>query len=231
MKIDTSKNLSKGYVAGDSFLHNLQAETKILVSLLLLLGSGVGGGGALILVGLLSGWGAFVAAVPIGYILNFIRRMAWFFIAIAVFPVLFTPGFLVPLPIWFPFSISYEGLVLGLESSLRLLNILLISLVMVRTTSSEDWMTGMKKLLGPVSQRFPLIKDLFAVAALSVQFLPILVAETEEHFTGFGNKDIPVKGGYKKVRAAVLNVLQFIAGIFSDIDRFQRIATSRRDDS
>ena len=74
--------------------------------------------------------------------------MAWFFLAILIFPVLFTPGFYVDLPSWLPITVSYVGLALGLESYVRLLNILFISLVLVRTTSSEDWMSGLDKLLG-----------------------------------------------------------------------------------
>jgi hypothetical protein len=61
--------------------------------------------------------------------------MFWFFLAIVTFPVLFTPGFYIDLPSWFPITVSNEGLALVLESSLRLLNILFVSLVLVRVTS------------------------------------------------------------------------------------------------
>ncbi len=227
MKIRGSKNFAEGYVAGDSFLHRMSPQAKIIVSLFLLLGSGVGHGGSLAGVGLLSGLGVVVAAVPIRHIFHCIRRMTWFFIAIAVFPVLFTPGFFIALPTGFPISISQEGLVLGLESSLRLVNILLVSLVMVRTTSSDDWMNGMEKLLGPMSHRFPAIRDLFAVAVLSVQFLPLIIAETEAHFADLRKNKTRTKWGYQKARSAVHSVLQFIVEIFSDLDRYQRALTSR----
>jgi energy-coupling factor transporter transmembrane protein EcfT len=102
-------------------------------------------------VSLLSMTGVFVARVLVKEHLYLIRRMAWFFLAIVVFPVLFTPGFYVDLTSWLPITVSFEGLALGLESFVRLLNILFISLVLVRTTSSEDWMRGQDKLLGPLS--------------------------------------------------------------------------------
>ena len=71
---------------------------------------------------------------------------------------------------------------LWLESSVRLLNILFVSLVLVRTTSSEDWMGGLDKLLGPMSQRLPVVRELLAVAVMAVKFLPVIFAETEERF-------------------------------------------------
>jgi energy-coupling factor transporter transmembrane protein EcfT len=148
--------------------------------------------------------------------------MAWFFLAIAIFPVLFTPGFYVGLPSWFPISISREGLTLGLESSVRLVNILMVSLVLVRTTSSADWMEGLEKLLGPMTHRLPGIRDLLAVGVLSVKFLPMIIAETEEHFAGLRKKEtVHREWGYQKIRSVIHSVLQFIVSIFSDLDRYR----------
>ncbi len=213
-----------GYVEGDTVLHKLRPEAKITLSLFLLLGSGVGNGRSLALVSLLSLLGILVAAVPVRTLLYFIRRMTWFFLAIVIFPVLFTPGYFVELPAWFPIEISHEGLVLGLESSVRLVNVLLISLVMVRTTASADWFKGMERLLGPVSRRFPGVGDLFAVAVLSVEFLPRIIADTDEHFSSMRKDKVR---GYQKVRSAVHAVLQFVVGIFSDLDRYQQPARYR----
>jgi len=213
-----------GYVEGDSALHNLKPETKIVAALLLLIGSGMGNGWVLAGVGSLSVMGVLIARVPVNEILHVIRRMAWFFIAIAIFPVLFTPGFYIDLPTWFPVTISHEGLVLGLESTARLLNILFISLVLVRTTA--DWMGGLDKLLGPMSQRLPIIRDLLAVAVLAVKFLPMIFAETEERFGDMGkNKS---ERGFKKLRSTCDALLQYIAWIFSDVERWSRRAAGGR---
>ena len=217
MKINRTKN--SGYVEGDTALHKLKAETKIIAALFLLLGSGIGNGWVLMGVGLLSMTGVFVARVPVKEILYLIRRMAWFFLAIAIFPVLFTPGFYIDLPSWFPITVSHEGLALGLESSVRLLNILFVSLVLVRTTSSEDWMRGLDKLLGPLSQRLPVIRELFAVAAMAVKFLPMIFAETEDYFSSLRKKE--GERGYQKLRSVVHSVQDFIVLIFSDLNRFQ----------
>jgi energy-coupling factor transporter transmembrane protein EcfT len=217
MKINRTKN--SGYIEGDNVLHKLKAETKIIAALFLMLGSGIANGWVLIGIGLLSMTGVFVARVAAKELLYLIRRMACFFLAIAISPVLFTPGFYIDLPSWFPITFSHEGFALGLESSVRLLNILFISLVLVRTTSSEDWMSGLDKLLGPLSQRLPIIRELLAVAVMAVKFLPMIVAETEDYFSSLRKKE--GERGYQKIRSVVHSVLDFIVLIFFDLDRFQ----------
>jgi energy-coupling factor transporter transmembrane protein EcfT len=105
-------------------------------------------------VGLLSMMGIFVARVPVKEISYLIWHMAWFFLAIVIFLVLLKPGFYIDLPSWFLITVLHVGLALGLESSMRLLNILFVSLVLVLTTSSKGWMNRLDKLLGYLSQRF-----------------------------------------------------------------------------
>ena len=222
MKINNKKNFAGGYVEGDTFLHKSRPQGKIIASLFLLLGSGIGNGWSLLMVSVVSVLAVIVARVPFRELLLFIRRMAWFFLAIAIFPVLFTPGFYVGLPSWFPISVSREGLILGLESSVRLVNILMVSLVLVRTTSSADWMEGLEKLLGPMTHRLPGIRDLLKVGVLSVKFLPMIIAETEEHFAGLRKKEtVHREWGYQKIRSVIHSVLQFIVSIFTDLDRYR----------
>ena len=222
MKINNKKNFAGGYVEGDTFLHKSRPQGKIIASLFLLLGSGIGNGWSLAMVSVVSVLAVIVAKVPFRELLLIIRRMAWFFLAIAIFPVLFTPGFYVGLPSWFPISVSREGLILGLESSVRLVNILMVSLLLVRTTSSADWMEGLEKLLGPMTHRLPGIRDLLAVGVLSVKFLPMIIAETEEHFAGLRQKEtVHREWGYQKIRSVIHSVLQFIVSIFSDLDRYR----------
>ncbi len=219
LKTHSTKN--GGYVKGDTVLHNLNPETKIIAALFLLIGSGIGDRWTLAVVGLLSVFGVLAVRVPVKEIFYVIRRMTWFFLAIAIFPVLFTPGFYIDLPAWIPITVSREGLASGLESSVRLLNILLVSLVLVRTTA--DWMGGLDKLLSPMTYRFPVIRDLLAVSVMAVKFLPMIFAETEEYFADIHRNESDQ--GYKKLRFVCHSVLQFIAWIFSDIDRFTRRAT------
>ena len=72
MKINRTKN--SGYVEGETVLHKLKAETKIIAALFLLLGSGTGNESVLIGVGLLSMMGVFVARLPVKELLYIILR-------------------------------------------------------------------------------------------------------------------------------------------------------------
>jgi hypothetical protein len=57
-------------------------------------------------VGLLSMTGVFIARVPVKELLCLIRHMAWFFLAVVSYPVLFKPWFYVDLPSWLPITVS-----------------------------------------------------------------------------------------------------------------------------
>jgi energy-coupling factor transporter transmembrane protein EcfT len=216
MRIEDNKYI--GFVVGETSLHRLKSEFKIIVALFLIAASGMSNGGSLVVVGIVSLLGVAVARIPFKNVFNVLRRMAWFFFAIAVFPVLFTPGFYVDLPVWFPISISREGLILGLESSVRLINILLVSLVLVRTTS--DWMEGLEKLLGPLAHRVPVIRDLFEVALLSMKFLPLIFAECQSRFSELYENKTTSKWGYKRILSLVHSILEYIASIFSNADQW-----------
>ena len=219
------KFFTGGYVAGDTFLHRRKPEGKIITALLLLIGAGLGGGVTLVVIAVLSMLGARVAKVPFKDIFHVLRRMIWFFLAIAIFPVLFTPGFYVDLPSWFPINISREGVSLGLESALRLTNIVLLSLLLTRTTSPDDWQSGLKRLMGPMSKRFPSISDMLAVAVLAIKFLPMIFLETEEHFQHLRKNKVQGERGYRKIGSVLHSVLQFTADILSNTDRW----ATRRD--
>ena len=104
------------------------------------------------------------------------------------------PGFYVDLPSWLPITVSYDSMSLGLAFSVRLFNILFIYLVLVRTTSSQDWMSGLDKLLG-----LPVIRELLAVTVMAVKFLPMIFAETEDYFFCLRKK---------KANAAIKNYVQ-----------------------
>ena len=80
-------------------------------------------------------------------------------------------------------------------------------------------MSGLDKLLWPLSQRLPVIRELLAVVVMAVKFLPMVFAETEDYFSSLQN--IVGERGYQKIRIVVHSVLEFIVWIFSGPNRFQ----------
>jgi hypothetical protein len=60
---------------------------------------------------------------------------------------------------------------------------LFLYLALVLTTSTYEWISGLEKLLGPLSQHILVIQELLAVAVIAVKFYLLLVfAETKDYF-------------------------------------------------
>ena len=60
---------------------------------------------------------------------------------------------------------------------------LFLYLALVLTTSKHEWISGLEKLLGPLSQHFFVIQELLAVAVITKKFFLLLVfAETKDYF-------------------------------------------------
>ena len=73
-------------------------------------------------------------------------------------------------------------------------------------------MSGLDKLLGPLSQRLPVIRELLAVAVMVVKFLPMVFAETEDYFSSL--QKIEGEHGYQKIRTVVHSVWSLLFGFF-----------------
>jgi heptaprenyl diphosphate synthase len=138
------------YVAGTSFLYRLRAETKIsallILSLPLLVFSNLWFylGLFLLLVSVLM-----FSGTPIGFLFSKIRKY-WFFVLIAFsFPLLFDSGKKVLLDTAY-FQITQEGLSAGAVYSFRILFLLSLSALLVRTTTPEEMTHGFARMLSPL---------------------------------------------------------------------------------
>jgi len=138
------------YVAGASFLHRLSAETKIsallILSLPLLIFSNLW---------LYLGLFLFLVAVlifsrsPVGFLFSRVRKN-WLFVLIAFsFPLFFDSGKKVLLDTAY-FQITQEGLSTGAIYSFRILFLLSLSALLVRTTTPEEMTHGLARMLSPL---------------------------------------------------------------------------------
>jgi heptaprenyl diphosphate synthase len=138
------------YVAGTSFLHRLTPEAKIsallILSLPLLLFSNLWFclGLLLFLVVVLV-----FSRTPLGFLFSKVRKY-WFFVLIAFsFPLFFDSGQKVLLDIPY-FQITQEGLSAGAIYSFRILFLLSLSALLVRTTTPEEMAHGLAWMLSPL---------------------------------------------------------------------------------
>ena len=138
------------YVAGSSFIHRLTAETKIsallILSLPLLIFSNLwlylGLFFFLVAVLILSG-------TPVGFLFSKARKY-WLLVLIAFsFPLFFSSGTKVLLDMAF-FQITQEGLSEGAIYSFRILFLLSLSALLIRTTAPEEMTHGLARMLSPL---------------------------------------------------------------------------------
>jgi energy-coupling factor transporter transmembrane protein EcfT len=203
--------IAGGFTPGTTCLHRMRADYKICGTLVLLALSGMGDGAllaVLILLGLVLAWLANFSGREIYLTL---RKMTWFFIAIIIFPLLFTPGYFLDLPAWLPFSISIEGLILAIESCSRLVIVVLFSTVLIKTTS--DFLTGLDSLIFFKGKLGIKLKEILQIAVMSIEVLPLIFKEAERQLA-------ELKSGEKTtliqtIQKAVQQIVPFIVSIFT----------------
>ena len=160
------------YVAGGSFLHRLTAETKIsallILSLPLLIFSNLW---------LYLGLFFFLLAVlifsgtPAGFLFSRVRKY-WLFVLMAFsFPLFFNSGKTVLLDTAY-FQITQEGLSAGAIYSFRILFLLSLSALLVRTTAPEEMTQGLARMLSPLRYVGLSERRLAATLTLSWRAMP-----------------------------------------------------------
>ena len=128
------------YHPGDSILHSTGARIKILLALACIFVTGTGGGLALLFMFFLCHLGMLVSGI---FILDAWKRLAALkilFLVLGVTPLFLTPG--VPLYFSSEFSlpVTKEGLECSVFTVSRLVCMVWISMILVRTTSPQSLM-------------------------------------------------------------------------------------------
>ena len=174
---------TKVFFPGDSFLHRLKSQTKILGVILL----------AVTVLTVDSLWfhafiisGIIILAVAgrISLINLFltIKRMFLLILSSLLLPIFFEDGYETIFRLG-PIAVSAEGLSAGALYSLRIIVLLMISTLLVQTTSIEDMTMGLKNVLFPFKS-FGIDPDKIGkIIALSWQWIPELWKEIRSMMT------------------------------------------------
>ena len=208
--------IAGGFVPGSTCIHRMRADYKICGTLVLLALSGMSDGALLVvltLLGLGLAWTANISGREIYFTL---RKLTWFFIAIIIFPLLFTPGYFLDLPAWIPFSISVEGLMLAIESCSRLVIVVLFSTVLIKTTS--DFLTGLDSLIFFKGKLGRNLKEILQIAVMSIEVLPLIFKEAERQLAELKSAEKITL--IKTVQKAVQQVVPFMVSVFSNIPNY-----------
>ncbi len=147
---DISGPVSRYYLPGESFLHRLSAEIKI-VSILILSLTVLVFTNFWFLLGLFLSLGVILVFSGTSLLFLFSRAKRYTSLVLAAFlvPIFFNSGTHVLFTVAY-FNITYEGLGTGALFACRVLFLILANSLLVRTTSPEEMTQGLARILSPL---------------------------------------------------------------------------------
>jgi len=208
---------NSGYHPGDSILHSIGARSKILLALVCIFVTGTGGGLALLFMFFLCHLGMLVSGI---FILDAWKRLAALkilFLVLGVTPLFLTPG----APLYFfseiPLPVTKEGLECSVFTVSRLVCMVWISMILVRTTSPQSLMEIVSGSRSNFFTKSKALQEFVLVGILSFQILPHLLAEAEEKMRAcwrdgkVQNKDDRLETLKEMVRSIIMWVVAALA--------------------
>lgn len=167
------------FFPGDSFVHHLDPRTKLIATLIYIV--------AIFLAqtpltyGILIGFAFLVvllSRLPILMVLKSLKPV-WFIVVITLLIHTFTfPGKEI-LWQWQMFTVTREGLELGVKMGLRLTLLLLFSSVLTFTTSPIVLTDGIERLLRPLKCVGVPAHEIAMMMTIALRFIPTLLEETD----------------------------------------------------
>ena len=205
------------YHPGDSILHSIGARSKILLALACIFVTGTGGGLALVFMFFLCHLGMLVSGI---FILDAWKRLAALkilFLVLGVTPLFLTPGAPLYFSSEFSLPVTKEGLECSVFTVSRLVCMVWISMILVRTTSPQSLMEIVSGSRSNFFTKSKALQEFVLVGILSFQILPHLLAEAEEKMRAcwrdgkVQNKDNRLETLKEMVRSIIMWVVAALA--------------------
>ena len=208
---------NSAYHLGNSILHSIGARSKILLALACIFVTGTGGGLALVFMFFLCHLGMLVSGI---FILDAWKRLAALkilFLVLGVTPLFLTPGAPLYFSSEFSLPITKEGLECSVFTVSRLVCMVWISMILVRTTSPQSLMEIVSGSRSNFFTKSKALQEFVLVGILSFQILPHLLAEAEEKMRAcwrdgkVQNKDDRLETLKEMVRSIIMWVVAALA--------------------
>ena len=208
---------NSAYHLGNSILHSTGARSKILLALACIFVTGTGGGLALVFMFFLCHLGMLVSGI---FILDAWKRLAALkilFLVLGVTPLFLTPGAPLYFSSEFSLPITKEGLECSVFTVSRLVCMVWISMILVRTTSPQSLMEIVSGSRSNFFTKSKALQEFVLVGILSFQILPHLLAEAEEKMRAcwrdgkVQNKDNRLETLKEMVRSIIMWVVAALA--------------------
>ena len=212
------------YHPGNSILHSTGARSKILLALACIFVTGTGGGLALVFMFFLCHLGMLVSGI---FILDAWKRLAALkilFLVLGVTPLFLTPGAPLYFSSEFSLPITKEGLECSVFTVSRLVCMVWISMILVRTTSPQSLMEIVSGSRSNFFTKSKALQEFVLVGILSFQILPHLLAEAEEKMRAcwrdgkVQNKDDRLE----TLKEMVRSIIMWVVAALADPERLMR---------
>ena len=214
-----------GYHPGDSILHLTGTRSKILIALVCIFATGTGGGLSLMFMFFLCHLGMLVSGIFILDAWKHLAALKFLLLVLGVTPLFMTPGVSLYLFSEFSLPITKEGLNCSVFAVSKLVCMVWVSMIFVKTTSPQTLMelfsTGSGICFFVKSK---VLKEFMLVGIVSFQILPFLLAEAEEKMrTSWCEGKIQYKGNRLGVlKEMVRSIVMWIVEVLSDPERMMR---------
>ena len=215
---------NSAYHLGNSILHSIGARSKILLALACIFVTGTGGGLALVFMFFLCHLGMLVSGI---FILDAWKRLAALkilFLVLGVTPLFLTPGAPLYFSSEFSLPVTKEGLECSVFTVSRLVCMVWISMILVRTTSPQSLMEIVSGSRSNFFTKSKALQEFVLVGILSFQILPHLLAEAEEKMRAcwrdgkVQNKD----NRLETLKEMVRSIIMWVVAALADPERLMR---------
>ena len=209
------------YHPGDSILHSTGARIKILLALTCIFVTGTGGGLALLFMFFLCHLGMLVSGI---FFLDAWKRLAALkilFLVLGVTPLFLTPGAPLYFSSEFSLPVTKEGLECSVFTVSRLVCMVWISMILVRTTSPQSLMEIVSGSRSSFFTKSKALQEFALVGILSFQILPDLLVEAEETIGACWRQGkVQDKGSrLETVKEMVRSIIMWVVAVLADPKR------------
>lgn len=213
------------YIPYDSFVHNLDARSKLLVTILyiglLFMANNWLGYLVLVLFALL---GIHLSKIPIAYFIKGIRPMIWLITFTAALQIFFTPA-ANPLFSFGLISVSEAGITRGIFIFMRFILIIVISTLLTLTTEALEIADAIEFYLQPLNKlNFP-VAETTMMLSISLRFVPTMVDEADVIMNAQRSRGVSFEEG--TIIDRIKSFIPVLIPLFiSSYDRAPQLATA-----
>jgi len=199
------QNITLGqFFPGNSILHGLDPRTKIILLFALIIAIFAAQGWAAY--ALLSGVTTcliFLSKVPLLIVLKSVKPLCWIILFTLLIHFVSHDGEV--LAKVYVFKVTTEGIVYGLQISLRLVLLIVLSSLLMFTTSPLQLTDATEKLLSPLSKFGLPAHELAMMMTIAIRFVPTLLEETDKIIKAQRSRGLDFNSGgpVKRMRAMV----------------------------